>query len=189
MKKILGCLSGILSTINIFIVFMLIALVACQKNLSFENAGPDTGGGGTNTGSGTALNTWTFTANGHIYNGKVASAQFTTVVGNELLVVGSVQSGSADTIFTLNVQFPTNTLQAGSYMTSDPGTSFTLQLYPRGTIILAANALASPLMHITITAYDKATNTVEGTFAGDSFDLAGITVPITDGAFRAKLPG
>lgn len=167
---------------------MLITLAACQKNLSFENAGPDTGGGNGNTGSGAALNTWTFTANGHLYHGKVASAQFTTAVGNELLVVGSMQSGSADTIFTLNVQFPANTLQTGSYTTSDPGTSFTLQLYPKGTIILAANALSAPLMHVTITAYDKAAKLVEGTFAGDSFDLPGNTVPITDGAFKAKLP-
>src|SRR6186713_313041 len=138
MKKILDCLSGALSIHTRFSVFMLITLAACQKNLSFENAGPDTGGGNGNTGSGAALNTWTFTANGHLYHGKVASAQFTTAVGNELLVVGSMQSGSADTIFTLNVQFPANTLQTGSYKTSDPGTSFTLQLYPKGTIILAA---------------------------------------------------
>jgi len=43
-------------------------------------------------------------------------------------------------------------------------------------------------MHVTITAYDKAAKLVEGTFAGDSFDLPGNTVPITDGAFKAKLP-
>jgi len=188
MKTIFGRPSGAVSAKNIFIALMLITLAACQKNLSFENAGPDPGSTGGGTGSTNAVNTWTFTAHGHIYNGKVASAQFTTMVGNELLVVGSMQSGSIDTIFTLNIQLPTGALQSGYYTTSDPGTSFTLQSYPKGTIILAANALASPLLHITITAYDQTAKTVEGTFSGDSFDLPGNTVPITDGAFKARLP-
>jgi hypothetical protein len=56
-----------------------------------------------------------------------------------------------------------------------------------GDVIFLANSLAPQVTRIVITAYDAGSTTVEGTFAGDSYNFAGDTVPITNGQFKAKL--
>lgn len=146
-------------------------------------------GAHTGTGTGTLpLNTWKFTANGHVFNGGVQSAQFVTLLGGTLLMAGTMQSGAMDTAFSLSVQFPSSTLATGIYPSSVPGTNFLLQKIPSGDVIFAANASNPPLLNISITGYNSSSKTVDGTFTGNSYDFSGHNVPISNGAFSAKLP-
>lgn len=166
-----------------------VLLTSCQKNLSFENAGPfDDGSNPSNPSTPTVTtNSWTFTAAGHTYSGKVSSSVFTTALGGQLLIVGNMQSGASDTVMALGVQFPGSTLELGVYPSSDPGTNFALEKSPSGNIIFAANALYPPLLTITISAYDPSTKIISGTFSGNSYNISNAIVAISAGSFKAKL--
>ena len=143
------------------------------------NVGDSTGhstngnGGGTDT-SGIALNQWQFVASGHTYSGNISTAVFTNLIGANLTIVGTMASGSMDTVFGITVQFPGTTLDTGTYATSDAGTNFSLTLLQSGNIIYAANATSvPPVLNIIISSYNANTKTVAGTFSGQAYDFNG----------------
>ncbi len=157
------------------------------KDSTGTGLGGSPGGGGfTGDTTAVALNAWKFTANGHNYAGKIITAQFLNVIGANLTMAGTMQSGSADTVFGLTMQFSGNVIDTGSFSTSVTGTNFSLQKLPSGDIIYAANAISSPpVLTIHINYYDTATKTVAGTFSGEAYDYPGNTLSITNGAFKA----
>ena len=146
------------------------------------------GGGGSVDSTGPiANNTWRFTANGHLFTGPVIAAEIISHVGTQLTVTGYVPSGT-DTIFDLTAQSLETTFTTGVYMTSATGTNFSLSELPSGNIIFAANSITSPpVLNINITEYNTSTNSVAGTFSGDSYDFNSNTIAITNGAFMATL--
>lgn len=152
--------------------------------------GGNPGGGGTGT---VGLNQWQFTAAGHTYMGNIMSAQFSTILGGNLILIGSMLSlpagSTPDTVFGIGVQFPSTNLVPGTYTTADAGTNFSLYKLPSGDIIFAANATASPpTISIVISSYDATTKIVSGTFTGNSYNISSQVVPISNGAFKTKVP-
>lgn len=146
------------------------------------------GNGGSTDTSGIALNQWQFVANGHTYMGNISTAVFTNLIGANLTLVGTMASGSMDTVFGITVQFPGTTLDTGTYATSDAGTNFSLTLLQSGNIIYAANATSvPPVLNIIISSYNAITKTVAGTFSGQAYDFNGNSLNITNGKFKAQL--
>ena len=90
--------------------------------------------GGTTDTTGIALGKWQFITNGHTYSGNIAAAQFSNLIGASLTIVGSMTSGSTDSLFGITIEFPASTLDTGTYVTSDAGTNFSLQKSPSGDI-------------------------------------------------------
>jgi hypothetical protein len=134
------------------------------------------------------LNSWRFNGNGKMFRGPVVTAQFAAVVGGQLSIAGTMQSGSTDTIFAVTVQFPGNSITTGAFVTSDVGTNFAFEKVPSTDIIFAANAVqAPPIVTITIVSYDASTNVVTGSFTGNATDSSGKTVPIINGGFIAQV--
>jgi hypothetical protein len=165
---------------------------ACNFNINVQDStghgGSNNNGGGTDT-SGIALGQWQFVANGHTYSGNIQSALFTNLIGGNLTVVGFTASGT-DTAFGITVQFPGNTLDTGTYATTDAGTNFSLQIASGpnvGNIIYAANATSSQVVNITINSYNAGTKVVSGIFSGVSYDYNGTSVTITNGKFKATV--
>jgi hypothetical protein len=164
---------------------------SCPFTVSVQDS---TGHGGNNGGTtdtlGIALNKWQFDANGHTYAGNIISAQFTNLIGANLVIAGTMASGSTDTAFGISVEFTGTTLDTGTYATSDAGTNFSLQIASGaniGNIIFAANATSSEIVNITILNYTVSSKTVSGTFSGISYDFNGNDVPITNGKFKATV--
>lgn len=144
--------------------------------------------GGITDTSGIALNQWQFVANGHTYSGNIGTALLTNLIGANLTLVGTMASGSIDTVFGLTVQFPGATLDTGAYATSDAGTNFSLTLVQSGNIIYAANATSvPPVINIHISSYVSSSKTVTGTFSGQAYDFSGHDLAITNGKFKAQL--
>jgi hypothetical protein len=164
---------------------------SCTFTINVQDS-TGTGLGGNNGGdtTGLALNTWKFTANGHVYSGDIIIASLVPTIGITLVINGSMQSGSTDTAFGISVQFPSSVdtnSYAGLYPTSDAGTNFLLAKFPSNDVIFAANAIEPEVINIKISSYDKNTKVMKGSFSGNSYDFTGNTVPITDGAFSAHL--
>lgn len=163
---------------------------ACNFTVHVQDStGHSNNNGGSSDTSGIALSQWQFVANGHTYSGNIQSAIFTNLIGGTLTVVGFTASGT-DTAFGITVQFPGNTLDTGTYVTSDAGTNFSLQIASGpniGNIIYAANATSSQVINIIIDSYNTVTKVVSGTFSGTSYNSGGNDVPITNGKFKATV--
>ncbi|MHA4810774.1 hypothetical protein ACX0G9_21890 [Flavitalea flava] len=171
---------------------------ACQfavnvKDSTGTGLGGNPGGGNPGGGGTVALNTWQFEVNGHVYQGNVNAAQFSSQLGPGILsLVGSMKSlppGSMpDTTFAIGVTFSAAAIAPGTY-TTDGTSYFLFDLVPSGDVIFAANPQpASPVLSIVITSYDASSKTVTGTFSGNSYNISSQTVPIINGAFKSKVP-
>jgi hypothetical protein len=161
---------------------------ACIFTVNVEDSTGHSGNGGSTDTSGIALNQWQFVANGHTYSGNIGTAVFTNLIGANLTLVGTMASGSMDTVFGITVQFTGTTLDTGTYATSDAGTNFSLTLLQSGNIIYAANATSvPPVLNIIISGYNASTKTVAGTFSGQAYDFNGSNLNITNGKFKAQL--
>ena len=132
------------------------------------------------------LNSWKFTANGHLYSGNISSAVFTTL-GEILTLAGNMQSGATDTTFGISLQLTSSAIDSGSFQTSFPGNNFSLQK-TSGDIIFAANSITSPpILNIVITNFSSSLDIVTGVFSGNAYDINGNTVAITGGSFKASV--
>lgn len=131
-----------------------------------------------------ATNSWIFTANGHTYFGPITTAQL-GADHSELYISGPTQY-SRDTLFVLTVHFLV-TINTGTYYTFNYATAFNLDKNTGNNerIYRASDLNTSQVITIEITKYDAATKTVSGTFNGNSLDINGNRVPITNGVFKA----
>jgi len=162
---------------------------ACMFTVNVQDSTGHSGStsGGTTDTTGIALGKWQFITNGHTYSGNIATSQFSNLIGASLTVVGSMASGSTDSLFGITIEFPASTLDTGTYVTSDAGTNFSLQKYPSGDIIYAANATSNEVVSIDIVSYNASTKVIYGTFSGQAYDSGGNTVNITNGKFKATV--
>ncbi|MBS1946748.1 MAG: hypothetical protein JST47_03185 [Bacteroidetes bacterium] len=164
---------------------------ACNFAITVQDS---TGRGSNNNGSsdtsGIALNQWQFLANGHTYSGSIQSAMFTSLAGGNLLtIIGPTASGT-DTVFDVNIQFSGNTIDTGTYLTSNAGTSFALQKADSlGAInVFSANATNSHnVVNLTINSYNNTSKVVFGTFSGQAWDANGVSTSVTNGKFKATV--
>lgn len=136
-----------------------------------------------------ALNTWRFTAGGHVYSGTAIGNLFSLPQspGSAFNLSGKTVSGAPDSSLTLDVGMPEKEVVTGTYNTSTSGNDFGF-----GTNIEAIYSahVQTPgrVIDIVITnaKNDITSRTVAGTFSGTASNAAGATVPITDGAFKVK---
>lgn len=98
-----------------------------------------------------------------------------------------MQSNSKDTIMDMDIQFPENNIQLGSYSTTDIGTNFKFAK-SNGDVVFAALSLY-PEFPVTykVTSYDSVKQVISGTFSGTAYNYDGDGVPITNGTFKSKL--
>jgi len=142
--------------------------------------------------AGVALNTWQFVANQMLYSGDINVALLTNPYaaarGRNLIMTGPVSSGSPDTAIGISIQFPGNEVSTGNFYTSEAGTGFLLHTLPVYNVIFTANSQNhTPVLKISVTAYNQNTSIVSGIFSGFTANLLGDSVQITRGKFKARL--
>lgn len=153
---------------------VMLALSACKKD---HDAKPDD----------SVATTWQFTANGHTYTSGTSTGALIHFAGAQISIGGIMQSNSKDTIMDIDIQFPENDIQLGSYSTADIGTNLKFTK-SNGDVIFAALALY-PEFPVTykVTAYDSVKQVISGTFSGTAYNYDGDGVAITNGTFKSKL--
>ena len=142
----------------------------------------------TGTGLGAAdtilTDTWKFTHTGFgMYEGDISSATFSTLA-TQLFLTGAVATG--DTIVQINIAFPTPEITPGIYTTADPGNSFVFNS-STSTLYKADTFTGTNVMTFEISSYNTATKVVSCNFSGNAQDVAGNTIPISKGEFKATV--
>ncbi|MBS1668827.1 MAG: hypothetical protein JST58_15740 [Bacteroidetes bacterium] len=167
--------------------------LTCPFTVSVEDStghssGNNNSGGSTDTSS-IALNKWQFVANGHTYSGNMMSSLYVKLASNYTFF-GSMASGSKDTAFGIQIQFPGSSLDTGSFPTSSLGNNFSLQFATganAGNIIYESNALYQQTVNIVVSSYNSSTKVISGIFYGQAYDANDSTVNISNGKFKATV--
>ena len=167
--------------------------LTCPFTVSVEDStghssGNNNSGGPTDTSS-IALNKWQFVANGHTYSGNMMSSLYVKLASNYTFF-GSMASGSKDTAFGIQIQFPGSSLDTGSFPTSSLGNNFSLQFATganAGNIIYESNALYQQTVNIVVSSYNSSTKVISGIFYGQAYDANDSTVNISNGKFKATV--
>lgn len=152
------------------------------------------GGGGTGTDTAYLSDTaWKFSAvNGSFlneFNGYIDSAQIITSDGFQYLVIDGYTAATGDSAIVLVAYLPTGTIVPGDYttMTGSAFYFYDLTTTPETLLYSADFSTQRTNITITITSYDPASKIVKGIFSGNAFDDASTTIPISSGAFVAKV--
>jgi len=163
--------------------------------------GSDTTGNGGNTDS-IATDSWKFaTDSGGNFKGNflfVDTAPDTLFGGTNLVMSGFTSTG--DTVLTLAVIFPGDTIIPGDYYTKVNGND----THPTAIFGFASTATGDPIYDavgnpsdpsdviVTIASYDAVSHVVTGTFSGTAMNetstVRDATIQILNGAFSATIP-
>jgi hypothetical protein len=137
-------------------------------------------------GAPAAPNVWSFTEGTANYGGATDSASIITQSGAKFLVIeGATVTG--DTVLTLAAYLPTGVVQQTTYTSSSAFFYYDdYSVNPSVTLYESDPQVTGSTVAITITKYDAAGKTVEGTFTGKAKDKNGTLKDITNGKFKAK---
>lgn len=154
---------------------VMLALSACKKD---KDSKPVTDNDETS---------WQFTANGHTFTSGTSTGGLAHFLGAQIVVGGLMNSNSKDTAFEMDIQFPSNNIELGSYSTTDAGTNFGLTKSNGDVIFAALSLYPDRVITYKVTAYDSVKQVISGTFSGTAYDQDDADVAITNGTFKSKL--
>ena len=130
---------------------------------------------------------WEFKQGTRFFHGYFDGALTTPVNGSTVLTLVGL-TGTDDTAIAILANIEGPVVKTGSYKTLTAST-FEFFDYTGKSIFTARAATTTVEMTVVITAYNPATQIIEGTFSGTALNESNQPAPITAGKFKAKLNG
>ncbi|MEO8710676.1 MAG: hypothetical protein ABI405_01065 [Parafilimonas sp.] len=165
-----------------------------------DSTGTGLGGQQDTTGTGGNYGNWQFTTDSSLFaKGTFDSVAFSQdpLLGGSILAMAGYTSNH-DSVISLIVHFPSNTIDTGTYYTQiSAGNITSASIFAFG-LVSTGNAIYDALdnpgdgsnVGITISNYNSSTHEITGTFSGIAIDepYYPATIGITNGNFTATVP-
>jgi hypothetical protein len=158
-----------------------------------DSTGTHLGGNGGGTTVTTSDTDWHFNVGNAYYHGSVDTTSIQTSGGFTILGIGGFTAATGDSVLALDFILPNGVITPGNYFTVGTPNStavFGFALISTGNSIYdAIDGASIPCsMTLTIDSYNSTTHIISGSFSGTAEDpSAGISVPITNGHYTAKV--
>ena len=144
--------------------------------------------GGGNTDPNASDTAWQFTQGANTFKGPFFDVHDTTQNNVYGIVFIGIVPATADTAVFFGTVFPGSTIQTGDYNTQTSAFFSFVDTRDTAHPIYDANYLTPTVnTKLTISSYDPTTRIITGTFTGTALNASNVSVPITNGKFKAKV--
>jgi hypothetical protein len=171
------------------LIIPVLALAACQKELTFETSGAGTGGGGTNPDTNYFVK---FKLNGTAFDYRIGvtavKASFPAPLNVKTLTVQGRPGNAIQPAIGVDVRDAVDIVANRTYTETLVNGTFSSLLYTNATGDIFSTAFATSASGFECRFSEVTATYVKGTFKGKTESLTGTVMDITEGSFYAKIP-
>jgi hypothetical protein len=174
--------------ISLLLAMSVLAITACQKELTFETAGVGTGGGGTNPDTNYFIK---FKLNGVAMDYRTAvsavKASFPAPLNVKTVTVQGRPGNATQPAIGVDVRDAVDIVANRTYDETVVNGTFSSLLYTNATGDIFSTAFATSASGFECRFSEVTATYVKGTFKGKTESLTGTAMDITEGSFYAKI--